>query len=310
MRRIVRVSTLVSTLLLAVLHANAAAPVEAASGTIAGGLSIKIDENRVPLVAGASFSVSATLTNNSNSIVYLSEQYLRLKVAPEVEGPNAQPSSFWYGFLTAANHGEAQGQNTQATLALKPHEQTSAWWSWSLGSLTGTPACKTTLCYLKRQLSDGLAYLFFEPGLYRLAITANYWDNDKLQGNPYLAVETKTLDVAVPQSVILIGAAIGGLIAYLILPQARRRLMATARSNPNVVAVVGACGAMLFSAIITILMARISESQFLIRVTVNDVWGAIAIGFIANYVGVEALNKITSRRKQVAAAAADHKHGR
>jgi hypothetical protein len=43
---------------------------------------------------------------------------------------------------------------------------------------------------------------------------------------------------------------------------------------------------------ITILLSRISETQFLIKVTVNDFWGAVAIGFVANYMGAKALNKL------------------
>ena len=54
----------------------------------------------------------------------------------------------------------------------------------------------------------------------------------------------------------------------------------------------GIGGAVLLSTMITILLSRISETQFLIKVTITDVWGAIAIGFIANYGGAKALDKI------------------
>jgi hypothetical protein len=55
---------------------------------------------------------------------------------------------------------------------------------------------------------------------------------------------------------------------------------------------VGILGAALLSIIVTILLARLSETQFLIRITVADFWGAVAIGFVANYAGAEVLNKI------------------
>jgi len=54
-------------------------------------------------------------------------------------------------------------------------------------------------------------------------------------------------------------------------------------------------GAVLLSAIVTILLARISETQFLIRVTVADLWGAVAIGFVANYLGAELIKKMIDR---------------
>ena len=54
----------------------------------------------------------------------------------------------------------------------------------------------------------------------------------------------------------------------------------------------GLGGSVLLSAIITILLSRISETQFLIRITVADFWGAITVGFVANYLGTKFLDKI------------------
>jgi hypothetical protein len=54
----------------------------------------------------------------------------------------------------------------------------------------------------------------------------------------------------------------------------------------------GVAGAILLSTMATILPSRISETQFLIKVTITDVWGAIAIGFVANYIGAKVLDKI------------------
>ena len=54
---------------------------------------------------------------------------------------------------------------------------------------------------------------------------------------------------------------------------------------------------MLLSAIVTILLSRVSESQFLIRISITDFWGAIAIGFISNYLGYEILKKLIGSDK-------------
>src|SRR5207253_7905007 len=96
--------------------------------------------------------------------------------------------------------------------------------------------------------------------------------------------------------------AIGGLLAYFLLPQARQKLVQPSSGesplgrivNRIVKEVAGIAGAVLLSTMITILLSRISETQFLIKVTITDIWGAIAIGFIANYVGAKALDKILS----------------
>jgi len=159
-----------------------------------------------------------------------------------------------------------------------------------------------------RTISTELGFLFFVPGDYTITVSAKYWiDPEKPAigknpaiGNYHTQVESKTLTVESPQTVILFGAGLGGLIAYFILPKARQRLIESMTKeggsgsfNARAASIdfVGILGAVLLSAIVTILLARISETQFLIRVTVADLWGAVAIGFVANAIGVELIDK-------------------
>ena len=290
-------STVVATLCLA-SNRLIAEPVDSApTPQSANGLSIAIDESRIPLVAGTSFSVSATLTNNTDSTILVSEEYLRLKVPPEIEGSDATPTSSWSGFLLAADRSKATTQRPYVALALKPHQQTSVWWHWTRPPAPCEENKTCTVSPIHKLYRIFADYLFFEPGPYRLAITANYGSD----ANPTaeVALATPTVNVAAPQRVILVGAALGGLLAYLILPRTRRRSPAGTQWHRIARAVAGPAGAMLLSVVITILLARLSETQFVIRVTVADLWGAIAVGFIANYLGVEALSKITNLRESL-----------
>ena len=147
-----------------------------------------------------------------------------------------------------------------------------------------------------------LNFIFFNPGDYKITVTANYWHHPVPPFDDYrIAVQTKTVRVAAPQSVILFGASLGGLIAYFILPQGRRRLTQSSESKNwvwnSLKEIGGILGAMLLSAIVTILLSRVSESQFLIRVSITDFWGAIAIGFISNYLGYEILKRLIGSDK-------------
>jgi hypothetical protein len=296
--RFLSVSTVAGILILTGPVVTAAVPSQ--GGQTANGLSIKLEGSRQHLAVGTSFGISGTVTNNTKSIVYVNERFLTLKVPVEVEGPGTTAASVWFAHMPAANHGETGNDFLfKATVALKPGQTSSAFWFVNQKELrdssqrsTDSASVWNAVRFLYEQLSTELNFLFFEPGNYRLTVTANYWDNIGLTGNPNLAVESSTVDVAAPQSVILLGASIGGLIAYMILPQTRRQRATRSTAYRAAAAVTGALGAMLLSAIVTILLARISESQFLIRVTVSDLWGAIAIGFVANYFGVGALNKI------------------
>jgi len=295
------IPALAATLLL--LFHGSAAPLDEPSTQSSNALSITIEGTREHLAVGTSFAVRGILTNTRSSDIYVNEAYLRLKVPAEIEG-HAGSISYWTGFLPAAKRGEKAGD--PATLELKPNQPTPVFWLvdpkrlWGASEPPKIVSILTTLHNLYEQLSVEMNYLFFVPGSYRLTVTASYWNryysNEDLKKEAPLgvAVQSKTVDVAAPQSVILVGAAIGGLIAYMILPKARKIILPNTRRRLSAygLSLSGAFGAMLLSAIITILLARISETQFLIRVTVTDFWGAIAIGFVANYLGVEALNKI------------------
>ena len=57
-------------------------------------------------------------------------------------------------------------------------------------------------------------------------------------------------------------------------------------------------GSVLISVMITILLSRIEETQFFIKVSVSDFWGSIAIGFLANYGGWPLLKQIVPVSKK------------
>jgi hypothetical protein len=155
-----------------------------------------------------------------------------------------------------------------------------------------------------------LNFIFFSPGNYKITTSVKYWTKPDLTEDTYhTATQSVVIPVSAPQSVILIGAALGGLIAYFILPHGRRKLIELPSMNASDVSALtalerivrrftleisGIVGSMLLSAIVAILLARLSETQFLIRVTITDFWGAIAIGFVANYAGSKFLERILS----------------
>ena len=96
--------------------------------------------------------------------------------------------------------------------------------------------------------------------------------------------------VVAPQWVILFGAVVGGLVAYFLLPNIRLK--------PNKIEVLGLLTAALLSSIVTILLARLSETQFLIRITINDFWGAIAMGFVASLSGTSILKRFSVQESE------------
>jgi hypothetical protein len=47
-------------------------------------------------------------------------------------------------------------------------------------------------------------------------------------------------------------------------------------------------------AVVTILASHLSETQFPTKVSVNDVWGAGTIGFLAYFVGYKFIDKLVA----------------
>jgi hypothetical protein len=162
---------------------------------------------------------------------------------------------------------------------------------------TGTAA---RLFATLRQVGDELTYLFFVPGDYQASVQIKYWTSPDMEPLCYASfTRSMQLRFDTPQFLILFGAALGGLIAFLIFPMRRTRSLrrdeinlptGKLRHNWRTFTLVNkrgaaALGAMLWSAVVTILISRLTETQFLVSVSVADFWGAIAIGLVAQYAG-------------------------
>jgi len=299
--------------------------VAAAQGRAENLIAITIEPTRPQLTVGPGFGVVAEIKNISGSdVVYMWENYTALVVPPEVWDPSkrnpADPTkadswgSLWAFFPT-----DTRPESGFICIALQPGDSYNVYWN-------TRPADQplSLPAYLFRQIKSELYFMFFSPGPYKLSVIVQYWSTKSGKDQPYAchgakrsdpaslndfrtASQSVTLLVAAPQSVTLFGAAVGGLIGYSILPTARRRLRPTADSGgPPVIrwirvaarVSIGFLGAVLLSMIVTILLSRISETQFFVRVTVADLWGAIAVGFVANYVGAKVLDRILGPKQQ------------
>jgi hypothetical protein len=122
--------------------------------------------------------------------------------------------------------------------------------------------------------------LFFAPGDYRIIVNVKYWTHPladpKNPPNDYHTMTT-TADVPVeaPYFVLLFGAAVGGLIAFLIVPREIKIVtpnlgfaewLKTTKARwlvPLGSWLRGCLGAMLLSVLTTIVLSRTNESQSL-----------------------------------------------
>lgn len=262
---------------------------------------IIIETSRSQPTAGDGLGVSAEIKNVSDSTIHIEGKEISLVLPPELEGPG-RASTGMFALLPTEPPGPKEDP-WKVGIELAPGDSYKVFWTQGIKY----EADLDQQWYIRKiynVIVSEMNFIFFPPGDYKVAVVCKY--SPVVNSSPApsrTTVQTATIHVAAPQFVILFGAALGGLLAYFILPQARKKLMQpiateqtrTARIVSRTVReLAGIVGAVLLSTMITILLSRISETQFLIKVTITDLWGAIAIGFVANYVGAKALNKVLS----------------
>ena len=155
-------------------------------------------------------------------------------------------------------------------------------------------------------LSSHLSELFTPPGSYPITVVASYWDAKEgaqqktLDHHSYSTV--LTVSIVASQGAVIFGAILGGLIAFFLLPGTRffQPAEAALHSIPQTILryISGMLASVLLSIIGTILLSRLADTQFLVKVTVNDFWGAVAIGFVINATGKKLLAKIPGFESQ------------
>jgi hypothetical protein len=169
------------------------------------------------------------------------------------------------------------------------------------------PGCRTTVFWNGHTrtgsgvLSNVAAELFIPPGSYSVTIVSDYWLSEEEARNKStegrLSYSTiLTIPIVASQATVIIGAVIGGLIAYFLLPNTRFFTTPPRQGKPTFVVgreyTQSILASVLLSIIATILLSRLADTQFIIKVTVNDFWGAIAIGFVVSASGKKILQSI------------------
>jgi len=272
-----------------------------------------MEASRTQSVAGEGIGVAAEVVNDSPAPITIRESSVTLTVPPEMTGAFSETRT-WYAYFPT-EHVPTDQATQYKELTLQPKSSYEVFWTPSEGRYQPPTATDSLLSLAGRaihnvleEFTSSLGYVFFTPGDYKITAQVKYWDLQSPANSTYrTAQKSTTIHLAAPQSVIMIGAILGGLIAYAILPQSRRQRLTITRTEyrTQINALVGRVfqqaygilGACLLSVIVTILLARISETQFLVKVTINDVWGAITIGFVANYFGTRILDRLLPTEK-------------
>lgn len=153
--------------------------------------------------------------------------------------------------------------------------------------------------------------LDFSPGEYEYILTGKFsiCDTASLLGCTYPSrpfVQSASFRVGIDQTQIILFAIVGGLLAYLVVtvrsddgPINQFFSLVTSKAGLSGISktftreglflvfkiVRNLIGTAILSASFTIVSSRLADTQFPIKISVLDVWGAITIGFLSYFAG-------------------------
>jgi hypothetical protein len=184
-------------------------------------------------------------------------------------------------------------------VVLPPGGRIPAYWSGKMRPTDSPDLQKLSwLAYGVRVTADSIGRaLSFPPGRYKIVVAAAYWNT--YEGARCKLAEHQSdfaeyeLSVGASQATILWGASIGAIIAFFLLPA----LKLSPEMNGAIHKAHGLITSVLLSVILTIMLSRLADTQFLIKVSVTDFWGAVVIGFVSSATGARVLRAILQRQE-------------
>jgi hypothetical protein len=182
-------------------------------------------------------------------------------------------------------------------IRIQPSEHYTVFWDVNRSPISGSTCNAPTHWY-----DAYLDPLSFVPGEYVFTIDGKAYLDDETKYHTY--TEKTTLRVSITELLAIAAAAFGGFLAYCVtalqpdkdIDKLKRAQDADKRSA-RLAIVRGIFAAPLMGAAVTIVFSRLADTQFPIKVSVNDVWGAMTIGFISFFVGNKLIEKLVGTVK-------------
>jgi hypothetical protein len=285
-------------------------------------LKVTISSSRSDVSRNETYGVYADLENVSSRAIEIRPNETVLVVLPEVGqalGCIMETSGLFPTEISSSGNTPGGG------VIIQPNEHYKVFWNLDQSAPSMLGKCPKE----DNRWAAVTRGLGFVPGDYVFTVEGKIYPistpGGKNPGQYHTYTESKALHVSLSQLYVMFAAAIGAFFAFLVV-----RL----RDNPHPkpfsftggwqsLLAVGrwlrqAFSAALLGATITILASRLATTQFPIRVSVDDVWGAIAIGFVSYFIGNQFIDRVanlthpasqpsTAMQQQVTSSPIDHR---
>jgi hypothetical protein len=288
----------------------AAAPKSASEHQL---VKVTISTSRTDVTSEGGYGIYADLQNVDTVPLTLRAAETMLVIQPEL-GDDHRRIFAVNGFYPTEERPDDADKKAVPEIVLQPNEHYVAFWD-VLGRRTD--AARSTgwglLLWFDAAPNYLLERLAFVPGNYAFVVVGKTYRN--VNGVREQTYHTYTdqvkLHVGLTQIDAMLAAALGGILGYIVvalreggdfskytfLGRPRPGIdgdTASAFGNLKAWLIVGRnmFSAALISAVVTILLSRISDTQFPIKVSVADFWGALTVGFVAYFVGNKLIDRI------------------
>lgn len=251
-------------------------------------LRVTINPSTVKVVQGAVYGVDAELENISNLPIALHVQDTSLAVQPEIAPSRSSCTMVYPATVASPEHSES------ASTVLQPGDRFPVFF------LTGsqsdlTSECKGTRWDVVRKQLD------FVPGNFTFVLTGTFTIPTRASSksdapNPEIHhfTETASLPVTIEQFKIVLYAGLGGFLAFLVMSVRNASAFSGYKAHVKLLIFLYKAGAaILTSATVTVIAARLASTSFPVSVSVEDFWGALTVGFVSYFIGGKFIDKIS-----------------
>jgi hypothetical protein len=265
-------------------------------------IKITIDPSRTTITLGTRSGVSAEIKNVSNTAVRLYETETVFVTQPETR-LYGETGGQIQGCATFPTQGTSQQGSRPARgwdLVIQPGDTYRVFWDMDRNGCAVQPSTGGG-AGMAKWIEDKWQRMMFAPGFYKVFLNVRYYLAAGTDANSYRTItDSRDISVAASEQMILVGAFLGGLLAWVLkvyfnVDTGLTKAMSGSRWRP-LLKWTEPFAAGLFSFVLVILASRLSES-FPIKINANDFWGAIALGFVFQWMGVKLLESLPGMPK-------------
>lgn len=259
-------------------------------------LKITLDASRSPIAMDTAAGLSAEIKNVSTVAVKLYENETIFVTMPETRVYGSGPYVI-LGCATFPTQGNVRPEKRPDRgydLLMQPGDTYRVFWDMTQNGCTGAGQLKDRIwTHPLGWAEDKWQRIAFKPGTYRAYMDVVFYPQDQ---TPYRSVtEGRDVQVTASQQMVLLGAFLGGVLSYVIKVYYAVDTALTVKTESEFAKrLLGSTEwffAGLFGAAMAILASRLSDT-FPVKVSADDFWGAITLGFVFQWIGVKLLEKL------------------